>query len=155
MSKLRDIKYNIKYKCQRAKKGYCDEDLFSIFDWFIDIFPKMLDEFIECTCGYPGNIDELKEEVSNFPTSWIELEQDKVNKIIKKYDIKFDLNDGMVCWILILLRMKYCFDLCDEWSPVYQEYWDKKKYDELDVLVEKHKKEAFYLFEKYFFNLWW
>jgi hypothetical protein len=155
MNKFRNFKYNIKYKHQRAKKGYCDEDLFSIFDWFIDIFPKMLDEFMECTCGCPANTEELHEEIKNFPIFWIELQQDKINKVENKYDNEFDLSDSMTCWLLILLRLKYCFELCDEWNPYYNEYWDKKQYDELDKLVEKHKKEAFYLFEKYFFALWW
>lgn len=53
MLKLKDLKYKIKYMFQRAKKGYGDEDLFSIDAWFIDIFPKMLEEFAECTVGSP------------------------------------------------------------------------------------------------------
>ena len=152
---MRNILRKIRLKFQKAKKGYCDEDLYSIYDWFMDIFPKMLNEFIECTCGYPINEDELKEEVSKMPKMWVERQRPFLNKILKKYDEEFDLNDGMCCWLLILLRMKHCFELCDEWNNVYEPYWKNQQYEEKDKRLNEYKKEAFYLFEKYFYALWW
>ena len=38
---------------QRGKKGYCDEDLWDLYDWFTKLFPKMLDEFLINTNGFP------------------------------------------------------------------------------------------------------
>lgn len=155
MNKFKDIKYNIKYKFQRAKKGYCDQDLFSIDAWFMEIFPKMLQEFAECTNSHPANGKELIKEVSKMPKMWAEQQKSIINKILKEYDDEFNVNDAMCCWLLIILRMKYCFEMCDEWHKDYEKYWDKKEYEILNNMVEKHKKEAFYLLEKYFFSLWW
>ena len=152
---FKDLKYKIKYKIQRAKKGFSDEDLFSIDWWFINTFPKMLNEFFECTCGHPGNEEQLKEEVAKMPQMWLEQQRTKINKTLKKYDDEYNLQDAMCCWLLIILRMKYCFELCDEWHKEYETYKENKLYKEEDEAIEKHKKEAFYLFEKYFFHLWW
>lgn len=152
---MKNLKYEIQYKMQRAKKGYCDEDLFSIFDWFIEIFPKMLDEFADCSCGYPCNEEELKKEVVEFPKLWIKKQENIINEILKKYDEKFNIDDSMCCWLLIILRMKYCFEMCDEWNKDYNQIRERGFYEILNHKVEQHKKEGFYLFEKYFFNLWW
>lgn len=149
------IKDKIKFKIQKAKKGFCDYDLYSIDLWFINIFPKMLEEFINCTCGCPCNEKDLTIEVVNFPNMWKEHQRPLINKILKKYDEEYDLNDSMCCWLLILLRMKYCFEMCNEWNEEYDKCWDKNEYEFLHKTINKHKQEAFYLFEKYFFDLWW
>ena len=153
--KIKDIKYKMKYIFQKAKKGFCDEDLFSIHDWFIENFPKMLEEFAECTCGYPCDEEELKEEVNKFPGIWKLKQKPIIDKILKNYDSEFNLKDGMCCWILIILRMKYCFEKCSEWHEEYECFWKMKQYEYINNCVENYKKEGFYLFEKYFFNLWW
>lgn len=153
--RFRDLKYKLKYKFQRAKKGYCDKDLFSIDAWFTEIFPKMLAEFFECTNGSPSNSEELIKEISKMPKMWVEEQRAILNKKLKEYDGEFNLKDGFCCWLIIILRIKYCFEMCDEWNKAYEKYWDKKKYDDIDKMVEKHKKEGFYLLEKYFFSLWW
>ena len=153
--KIKDIKYNIKYKFQRAKKGYCDEDLFSIDAWFIDIFPKILEEFFKCTAGNPMNEEELIKEVEKMPKGWVLEQKDTINKQLKKYDSKFDIKDRFCCWLLIILRMKKCFEMCDEWNKYYEIYRDDSDYEGLEKAVTKYKKEAFYLFEKWFYALWW
>lgn len=153
--KFKDIKYNIMYKLQKAKKGYCDEDLFSINDWFIKIFPKMLGEFIECTCGYPCYTKELKKEVKKMPEMWVEKQREYINKVLKKYNKEFDINNDFCCWLLILLRMKHCFEMCDDCQIYYDIYKHVGDYEGKLNALNKFKKEAFYLFEKYFFNLWW
>lgn len=149
------MKNKIKYKFQRAKKGYCDEDLYSIHDWFIDIFPKMLGEFAECTYGYPCNEEKLKQEALKLPANWIEQQIPIIDNIVKEYDCEFDLYDSFCCWLLIILRMKYCFERCDEWHKDYEKMWERGFYEILNNKVEEHKKEACYLFEKWFFDLWW
>lgn len=157
MSKLKDLFYNAKYKVQRMKKGYADEDLFSMNGWFIEIFPKMLDEFAERTIGYPTTESSLKEDVSKMPKMWLEGQKEKINEIYRKHNTEdeYNLNDPMCCWLLIIIRIAHCFRMCDEWHKDYEEYWNKKEYDNLNNMIEKAKAEAFYLFEKYFFDLWW
>lgn len=152
---MKEFLRKIKFKFQRAKKGYCDEDLYGMYYWFIEIFPKMLNEFIESTCGYPLNTEELVEEVSKMPKMWVEHQRSIINRLLEKYDAEFDLNDGFCCWLLILLRMKHCFELCDEWNSIYEPYWKSQQFQERNKRINDYKKEAFYLFEKYFYSLWW
>ena len=172
MNKLRNLFYTIKYKIQRMNKGYSDEDLFCIHDWFTKIFPKMLDDFCSCTFGNPCDSEELKAEVKKFPVDWLEQQIPYFDKLYSKnkdYDLEYDLDNEFCCWQLIILRMKYCFELCDEFNSYYDKYYkelDKldietqlqdriKIHNEIDKEVEKYKEEAFYLFNKWFFNLWW
>lgn len=152
---LRNLKNKIKFTMQRATKGFCDEDLYSIDYWLINIFPKMLGEFSECTCSYPNNAEQLKEEVSKMPKYWLELQKPIINKIGKKYDCEYNLTEPMRCWLLIILRLKYCFKMCNEWNKKYDYYRENKEYEFINDKVNENKKEAFYLFEKYFFDLWW
>lgn len=51
-----------KYTYQRATKGYCDYDLFSISDWFLETFPNMLKEFADETYSHPYDMDEKEWE---------------------------------------------------------------------------------------------
>lgn len=165
MNKLKNLFYNIKYKIQRMKKGYTDEDLFCMHDWFIKIIPKMLEEFCNDLIGYPCNSEDLKEEVRKFPVNWLEQQIpyfDELNKKYKDYDIEYDLDDGFCCWRLIILRMKYCLELCDENNSYYKKYYEEldeitqvddqiKIYNEIDDEIERYKEEAFYLLNKWFF----
>lgn len=161
MRKLKDFKNKMLYRKQRAKKGYCDEDLYSIFNWFIKIFPKMLGEFAECTFGYPCKKSEMIAEVDKMPCDWIIEQQEIIEKNYKKNKRtieKIDVKDSMTCWLLIILRMKYCFEHCDEWHEDYEKYNESKNEENWSKqyeLMEKYKKEGFYLLEKYFFTLWW
>lgn len=43
-----------KHAYQRATKGYCDADLFSINSWFLWTMPNMLDEMANRLHGYPN-----------------------------------------------------------------------------------------------------
>ena len=45
----------LKYFYQRGKKGYCDCDLWDLYEWFTNIFPKMLGEFLNKSNAYPVN----------------------------------------------------------------------------------------------------
>ena len=55
-----DCWLNIRAAYQRITRGFAYRDLFSIDNWFLDIFPEMLKEFRENLHSFPGN--------SEFPT---------------------------------------------------------------------------------------
>ena len=42
---LKRIRKDVKWAHQRIWKGYCDYDLYSIYDWFLEIMPCMLEEY--------------------------------------------------------------------------------------------------------------
>lgn len=155
MRLIRKLKNNIKFIFQRAKKGYCDQDLFNIDAWFIKIFPQMLGEYAEFTIGCPASEEELIKEVKKMSKNWVLEQEDIINKYLNKYDSKFDIKNSCCCWILIILRMKKCFEMCDEGNSYYDLYRVTNDYEGLNEALEKNKKEAFYLFEKWFYALWW
>ncbi len=127
---------------ERYKKGYCREDLWSIDGWFMDTFPNMLRDFSKNTICVPIT-PELQKDAHKLPIEWVE--QQELNDIFSEED----------CWKLIILRMAYCFEHLNEFHEDYQYYWDNAKYAEKNKIMMEYKKEAFKLFEKYFFNLWW
>lgn len=49
---------DMKYCRQRIVKGYCDRDLFSIYDWFLDVVPSMLEQYKHTRHGSPGVLGE-------------------------------------------------------------------------------------------------
>lgn len=53
--KIRDFFNNIKWKYQRAKRGYSEYDLWEIDYWFINTFSRMLRDFVKINHGYPSD----------------------------------------------------------------------------------------------------
>ena len=43
---------------QRITKGYCEKDLWSIRDWFLDVVPDMLEEYKKSHHGSTGILGE-------------------------------------------------------------------------------------------------
>lgn len=49
---------DLKYCGQRIRRGYCDEDLFSLHDWFLSVVPDMLQQYKDTRHGSPGILGE-------------------------------------------------------------------------------------------------
>ena len=62
----------IKWAWQRATKGYCDKDLWSIDEWFLSIMPDMLEGFKKTRIGYPGELSKAFDD---------KLDEDTLNKL--------------------------------------------------------------------------
>lgn len=54
--RLKEKFWNLKIKKERAKKGYCKQDVWNINDWFLDIIPKILKDFNEGRLGHPCDL---------------------------------------------------------------------------------------------------
>ena len=54
-----DFFTSLKWAWQRATKGYCELDTYSIGDWLLHTLPDMLEEIKKKCVGYP---DELTKE---------------------------------------------------------------------------------------------
>ncbi|MBR5428237.1 MAG: hypothetical protein IK118_07805, partial [Clostridia bacterium] len=54
--KLRDLRTRRKWAKQRAKRGFCDRDLWAIDTWFIEIMPEMLEALADRATGYPNRL---------------------------------------------------------------------------------------------------
>ena len=57
-----DFFRSIKWAWQRATKGYCELDTYSVSDWFLNTLPDMIEEIKKNYTGYP---DELTEQEWN------------------------------------------------------------------------------------------
>lgn len=163
---------------QRVWKGYCDYDLFSIFDWFLEIIRPMLLEFKETRNGSP-------------------LEENNISHAMFLDDKERD-QDIHKDWDAVLDRMISLFGEANEAScsrnnPFEEDYMkafsdvqDRTRneseahtgvgtrvhfpdeYPEYKELAEKYiatekelrqyrlncKDEAFQLFSKWFYDLW-
>lgn len=102
---LRCIGKDFKYSYQRVHKGYCDHDLFSIFDWFLAVLPVMLQEYKDSRMGSPSVLGE------NYTDEHGIMQNDTCHKE----------------WDEILERMIFLFREADEGScqkknPMEEEY---------------------------------
>lgn len=141
----------IKKAIQRAKKGYCDEDLWDIGYWFLNTVPKMLDEFANQTIGFPGYFltDGEDEDVAF----------EKWKNIIK--EISFHFKEGLEptkeineCYCPIHDTIE---DIVREFNEEEQKQFDKwaAREDEIEKYKEQEIKKGFEMFNEYFQNLWW
>lgn len=142
---------------KKIKEGYDEEDIFNINDWFLDIFPRMLWEYANRTIGYPPNNDILKEEVLIMPKEWVETQKNIINSILKKngFSEKFSIQDPFCCWLLIILRMKHCFEMSNDDNEIYDLYRMNNMSAKISEEIDKNFNEAIRLFKKYFFSLWY
>lgn len=143
----------LKWRHQRAKKGYCDEDIWSIDYWFFDKFPKMLIELRECKHGVPCYTFP---EVDTFPNGWLKDEIKNLQKWKLKngYDNgKVNLNSGKTMeeppnpdrWWMIISRMIWCFERASEdfelpnkyWDEMWEEYYEKNNADNIPKELEQ------------------
>lgn len=49
---------DLKFCGQRIRRGYCDEDLYSICEWFLSVVPPMLEQYRRTRHGSPGILGE-------------------------------------------------------------------------------------------------
>ena len=121
---------------QRCKKGYCYRDLWNLDVWFLRIMPKMLEEFLHISHGFPGKLLDKYAGMENSE----ELADAEWREIIQK---------------MIFLFHEANEETCQRKNP-YQET-DKKYLEEEERLEEyrmKCKDEAFKLFSEWFYSLW-
>lgn len=136
-----------KYKKQRAKRGYADEDLFDISNWFGTTFVNMLQDFQCNLIGYTG---EHIPELDNLDYKW-KLEtykviideiydQDKFRTLQGIFE-EYPIDDPYIEWRLILKRIIYCLkESCKDFTEEENENFNK--YEELYQLQCKLRQEG-------------
>ena len=124
--RIRDWCRDLRYRCQRFKKGYSDRDVWELRDWFIRNVKPMLRELSAKAYNYP---EEAGEEQ----------------------------------WNKILLEMADLLDVMDIWDDTaackHVGLEPEDKSPEAIRLIsaekEKAKERFFYLFNKWFNDLWY
>ena len=141
---IKDFFRGFKYAHQRAVKGYCDYDLFSISDWFLEVFPNMLKEFSDETYSYPYDMEEkewgkyLVEMGEHFLNACKEYE-DSSPEARKEYDELYK------DFPLELYNTK-------EREEKVKKYYKKVK--EYDDYKQEELKKGMDMFQKRFWDLW-
>lgn len=141
MHKCRDI------KCawQRANKGYCFRDLWSIDEWFLNIMPQMLDELNEIRNGYPSNLtDEQWGEILGKMSKAFNNAHDEKTKFKNIYEdeylntLEMDIDNGQF--------------KCSASDELKENYYAAEKLKE--NFMRKSLDDGLELFGKYFYALW-
>lgn len=141
---IKDFFRGFKYTYQRATKGYCDYDLFSISDWFLEMFPNMLKEFSDGTYSYPYDMEEkewgkyLVKMREHFLNACKEYE-DSSPEARKEYDELYK------DFPLELYNTK-------EREEKVKKYYKKVK--EYDDYKQEELKKGMDMFQKRFWDLW-
>ena len=102
---------------QRIWKGYCDYDLYSIYEWFRRIMPPMLENFKDNLHGYPSSFYDISSS---------EAEEDKSDKA-DETDETSKIDKGMKVWQNTLDKMIFLFresdrETCSHQNPYEEEY---------------------------------
>ena len=115
---------NIKFAIQRVKYGYCESDIWEIDTWFLKTVPCMLRYLKSTAMGFPSKL-------GNEDNTVLCLTEEECQEGYRK-------------WQGILTEMIELFDNADiRNAPI----------DEMDQR-ESNKNQAFFLFSKWFYDLW-
>ena len=117
---------NLRYRCQRFKKGYSDRDVWEMRDWFIRTTKTMLRELSVKAYNYP-------EEVGEDQWHMLLLE---MTELLEVMDI----------WEDSAARKAACVAENDRSEEAYRLISAEK---------EKAKSRFFFFFNKYFYDLWY
>ena len=139
--KLRDIKCAY----QRATKGYCFRDIWNIDEWFLEIMPEMLDDFIKTHHGHPSNMTDeewidILQKMSKSLKNAHECNTEFVNPYDEEFSdtLEFDFNNH-----------KFLCHANKELKENYYLYEEKKR-----EFLQNSLDEGISLFHKYLRDLW-
>lgn len=167
-----DLFRSLKWAWERATKGYCELDTYSVGDWFLNTLPDMLEKIKSkgSTYGYPAELteEEWNENLSNLIFLLREANEDTCTKV-NPYEAEYNRISNE-------FRKKYGeFGeklMSDEdkkreketgYSPMYlpshlPEYKEicklhSEEERKLNAYREQCKNEALELFSKWFYSL--
>ena len=142
-----DFFRSFKWAWQRATKGYCELDMYSIGDWLLNTLPEMFEAINNKRCGYPSALfDEAMEHYGL-------KSMDEYNRAPEEIRDKVD-DYGDKKWGEILSRLSFLLreaneDTCTKVNPYDEKYTRiseefHEKYGEWGekLLTDKEKAEA-------------
>ena len=142
-----DFFRSLKWAWQRAIKGYCELDTYSIGDWLLNTLPDMCEAINQKRCGYPSAFfDEAMEHYGL-------KSMDEYNSAPEEIRDKVD-DYGNEKWSEILSEMIFLLreaneDTCSKINPYEEEYHHvseefRKTYGEWGegLMTEEEKEKA-------------
>ena len=153
---IKDFFRDIKWRYQRAKRGYADIDVWDIDYWFMNIIPKMLTQLRDTTHGAPVLTAEGATNENYF-----EIWKGILNKMIY---LANEMNEDTCHWKNefeeAYFESLHNWDIFDESKRPTLSTDDAigKKYYEEEKRIMKYregcKNKFFKMFSKYFYDLW-
>ena len=167
---------DLRYCKQRIEKGYCDADLYSIYDWFLETVPAMLEQYKQTRHGSPGILGENYENADGILVN--DTCHGEWDMILDRMVFLFRKADESACQ-----KKNPCEDeytkMLEEFAQKYGHFGEKLETVEekeermrtgahvvhcpselpeyVDIAERYHaeeKEEAFQLFSEWFFHLW-
>lgn len=157
----------IKHFFQRGFKGYCDLDVWNLYDWFETIIPKMLTELRDSAHGYPT--ESTPEEWNKILSDMIQCFKDSNEEtcsVKNEYEEEYDKASSEFINKYGLLGHKleteeekesdkhtvHFMDELPEYKDIHDKWFNKEK--ELAEYRQKQLDKGLELFVKYFNDLW-
>lgn len=124
---IREARYNLKCKYQRAKRGYANGDVWDMDLWFIDTIKSMLIHLKEHGCGFPMEFDNRY--------VWCAILDEMIGclSLMSEDDVRSFLG----------------FDGIEGWKRM-----EREDYDRVGEIMIENRNRFFELFNKYFYYLW-
>ena len=144
----RSVERGRKWARQRAKRGFCEYDVWEMFSWFVDIISDMLREFKKQHQGVPASLcfDEYEKNAKDYPH--ILHKEDLM--VVSAYDEQKNEERKRIDKIAE-----------ERWEAILDEMADN--FARLKTMIEDNSDEAelnaqrdksFKLFSEWFFHLW-
>lgn len=144
---LTNIPKRIKFFYQRGKRGYSDQDVWSMDWWFFSVVIPMLKQLRDTKQGYPSKFktpEEWDRELDTMIHYFIEATEEgcsEKNEYEEQYNKRWwDSFDKK--------GMAYVID-----DSELRDKYLQRSY-EIDEYREDMKNKGFEMFSKYFWNLW-
>lgn len=176
--KVKNVRRFFKYSFQRITKGYCDKDVWNMYDFIQTLMPAMLSELKENSKGYTViNTEDTSEEaekrwdkiLSKMISAWRDSGEDtcsvknpyeeEYTKALDEFTDKYGIFGEGLKSEEEKEREKtspgkriHFMDELPEYKDISKKHFDYER--KLDAYREQKKNEAFNLTKKYFFGLW-
>ena len=142
-----DFFRSIKWAWQRATKGYCELDTYSVGDWLLNTLPEMFEAINNKRCGDPSAL--LDEAMEHYGLKSMDEYNRAPEEIRDKVDDYGDKKWGEILSRLSFLLREANEDTCTKVNPYDEKYTRiseefHEKYGEWGekLLTDKEKAEA-------------
>ena len=133
-NRIKDFRLHRKWARQRAKRGFCDADLWEIHTWFIEIMPDMLEKLADTAHSYPQRMwDEYYATHKDEFAIPDDVSPQKLRTVGYEYYLKNEADEeriGDLCfaeWQRTLRYLAHLFreanpETCSKTNPVNDDY---------------------------------
>lgn len=127
-NRIRELRYELRTRCQRFKRGYAWSDVWDMDVWFMRTVKPMLIHLRDHGIGMPG---ELWNEQDDSRKPWEDILTEMINCM--------ELMDE---------------DSVEEYLGISDDDYSHESYKKVRDCMDENKNRFFELFSKYFFHLW-